>query len=90
MQPVIVLLILPFLIGLAARLTFRETSIALLLATLFAPLMVYGCIVALDPYDSWNWLAALLVAPLVVAVAVCTVLAGTGGRRRERRWRHSH
>ncbi|HVO87951.1 MAG TPA: hypothetical protein VMV45_05385 [Casimicrobiaceae bacterium] len=91
MQPLIVLLFLPCLIGLAARLTFRETSTALLLATLASPLVVYGCIVALNPNDSWNWLAALLVAPLVVAMALSTVLIGSGRRRtrQQRRWHHS-
>jgi hypothetical protein len=27
-----------------------------------------------DPEDSWNWIAALLVSPLIVAIAVTTVM----------------
>ena len=84
MQAFAVLLLVPCLVGLAARASFRETPHALLFATFVAPLAVYACIGYLDADDGWNWLAGLMVAPLAVAVALSAALIGWHRRRRPR------
>ena len=74
MKALIVFFVLPTLIGIASMSLLRAFAHASLAAAIGAPLVVYLCIRFLDPDDAWNWLAALLVSPLVVAVAVIAVL----------------
>ena len=88
MEPVLVLILLPVLIGVGAELLFRDAVRASLAAALAAPAVVYLSIVALDPSGAWNWLASLLVAPLATALALAAVMACFGwthARRRSRR-----
>ena len=74
MKALIVLFVLPTLIGIASVSLIRAIRGASLAAALGAPLVVFLCIRFLDPEGAWNWLAALLVSPLVMAIAVITVL----------------
>ncbi|MGH8713747.1 MAG: hypothetical protein ACREYB_07055 [Casimicrobiaceae bacterium] len=85
MQAFIVLIVLPVLIGLASGRLFRDTTRATLAATLAAPLVMYACLRELDPTGSWNWLATLLVSPLVIAVALAAVLFYLGRSQLPRR-----
>lgn len=74
MQAFIVLFVFPVLIGLACQRLFSDTTKATFAATLAAPLVMYVCLHGLDPTGTWNWLATLLVSPLVIALALATVL----------------
>jgi hypothetical protein len=74
MQPLIVLLLVPLLIGAVFGATLRDIPKATLASAVIAPMLVFVCIIALNPGDSWNWLATLLVSPLVIAIALTAVL----------------
>ena len=77
-EPVLVLILLPVLIGVAAEVLFRDALRASLAATLVAPVLVYLCLIGLDPGGTWNWLASLLVAPLAMALALAAVMVCFG------------
>jgi hypothetical protein len=88
MEPILVLILLPVVIGAGAALLFHDTLHASLAATLVAPAVVYVSIVTLDPTGTWNWLASLLVAPLAMALALAAVMVCFGrtqARKRPRR-----
>jgi uncharacterized membrane protein len=74
MKALIVFFVLPTLIGVVSMSLIRAMKGASLAAAIGAPVIVVFCIMLLDPEDTWNWLAALLVSPLVMAIAVITVL----------------
>ena len=74
MKALLVFFVLPTLIGIASIALLRAFRAASLAAAIGAPLVVFVCIQVLDPGDTWNWLAALLVSPLVMAIAVTTVM----------------
>jgi membrane protein required for beta-lactamase induction len=78
MEPLLVLILLPLLIGVAAEVLFRDTLRASLAAALLAPVLVFLCITTLDPNGSWNWLASLLFAPLAMALALAAVMVCFG------------
>ncbi len=85
MKPLLVLVFLPVLIGIASMTLFRAVKSASLAATIGAPVFVYFCLKALDPDDTWSWLAAFLVSPLVIALALVTVLLWFGRSRVRKR-----
>ena len=85
MEPLVVLLLLPMLIGLVSWTLFSDTAKASLVATLGSPLVVYFCLKALDPDGTWNWLATLLVSPLVIAFSLATILVCFGRSRVRKR-----
>ena len=85
MKPILILVLLPVLIGVVANTLFRGIRSATLAATIGAPVVVYFCLWALDPDGTWSWLAALLVAPLVIAMALVTVLVLYGRSRVRKR-----
>ena len=74
MNALLVFFVLPILIGVACQQLVRAMRAASLAAAIAAPAAVVFCIMASDPDDAWNWIAALLVSPLVVAIAVVTVM----------------
>ncbi len=78
MEPLVVLFVLPVLIGIASVALFHDTTRASCAATFASPLVVFGCLVTLDPDGTWNWLAALLVAPLAIAFALAAVMLSYG------------
>lgn len=79
MEPLVVLFVLPVLIGAASVALLRDTIRASCAAALGAPVIVFCCLRALDPDGTWNWLAALLVAPLAMAFALAAVMLCAGG-----------
>jgi peptidoglycan/LPS O-acetylase OafA/YrhL len=87
MKPLVILVVLPMLVGIAAEMHFRDTRRATLAAALGAALVVGVCVQVLDPSNHWNWLAAILVSPLPIAIAVVAALF-LYGRARMRRRRH--
>jgi len=78
MEPLVVLVLLPVLIGVGAEALFRDTVRASFAAALLAPIVVFFCITTLDPGGTWNWLASLLFAPLAMALALAAVMACFG------------
>ena len=88
MEPVLVLILLPVAIGALAEAAFRDAKRASIVAALGATLAVGVAVQALDRNESWSWIAAVLVSPLPIALAVATVLFWYGRttvRRRTRR-----
>lgn len=74
MKALLIFFVLPMLIGMASIALIRALRAASLAAAIGAPVVVFLCIEVLDPDDAWNWIAALLVSPLVMAIAVITVM----------------
>ena len=89
MKALLLLLVLPICIGYASEMIFRDARKASFAAALGSALMVFLGVIALDPEGSWNWVAAVLVSPLPVAIGVVTVLF-CYGRLQMRRPRHHH
>jgi peptidoglycan/LPS O-acetylase OafA/YrhL len=88
MRPLLVLILVPMLIGIVCEMVFRNARKASWVAMLGAALAVLLGLQAGDPTGAWNWLAALLVMPLPVAVALLAVMLYDGRsqvRRRHRR-----
>ena len=88
MEPLLVLVVLPVLVGIASELAFRDARNASLAAAVGTALAVCLCVKLLDPNATWGWLAALLVSPLPIAFAVATAMFLYGelrGTRRARR-----
>jgi putative effector of murein hydrolase LrgA (UPF0299 family) len=85
MKPILILIFLPVLVGVVANALFRTIRSAALGATLGSPIVVFLCLRALDPDGTWSWLAALLVAPPVIAMALVTVLLWFGRSRARKR-----
>ena len=88
MKPLLILVFLPVLIGVVSNTLFRAMRSAAFAATISAPIVVYLCFKALDPDSTWSWLAAVLVAPLVISMALVTVLLwfGRSRARKRRSW----
>jgi hypothetical protein len=85
MKPILILVFLPVLVGVVANALLRNIRSAALGATIASPVVVFLCLRALDPDGTWSWLAALLVAPLVIAMALVTVLLWFGRSRARKR-----
>jgi hypothetical protein len=85
MKPLLILVLLPVLMGVMANTLFRAIRSATFAATIGAPIVVYFCFRTLDPDGTWSWLAALLVSPLVIAMALVTVLLWFGRSRVRKR-----
>ena len=85
MKPILILVFLPVLVGVLANSFFSTIRSAAAAATLGSPIVVFLCLRALDPDGTWSWLAALLVAPLVIAMALVTVLLWFGRSRARKR-----
>ena len=88
MEPFLILVAMPVLIGIASELAFRDARNASLAAAVGTMLVVCLSVQALDSDATWTWLAALLVLPLPIAFAVATALflyghlqAGPGKKR---------
>ena len=90
MGPLLVLVILPVLIGLAAEYAFHDARKAALAAAVGAMLLTCVSVQFLDSTAAWSWLAALLVAPLPMAFAVGTAIFWYGHLNAHRRPRRHH
>ena len=77
-EPLVVLVVLPVLIGIASELLFRDPTRASCLATFASPLVVYFWLTYRDPDGTWNWLATLLFSPLAIALALAAVMISFG------------
>jgi len=86
MEPFFVFFLLPVAFGVAAELLLRDTKHASLLAGILSTLVVYFILDIRDPEGTWNWLATLLVAPLVIAFALTAVFV-CYGRTHDRKHR---
>ena len=78
MQPFLAFFLLPVLLGVGAGLLWRDTKHASLAAGIASALLVYCFLEFRDPEGNWNWLAAFLVAPLVIAFALTAVFVCHG------------
>jgi hypothetical protein len=87
MKPLVIILVLPVLIGIASEFYFRDAKRASFAAAVGSALVVFLGVFALDPAGSWNWVAALLLSPLPIAFAVVTVLYCYGWLQMRRRHR---
>jgi hypothetical protein len=85
MKPLLILVFLPVLIGVVSNTLFRAIRSAAFAATIGAPVVVFLCFKILDPGSTWSWLAALLVSPLVMSMALVTVLLWFGRQRVRKR-----
>jgi hypothetical protein len=74
MEPFFVFFLLPVLFGVVAEFIWRDTKHASLAAGIASTLLVYVCLELRDPEGTWNWLATLLIAPLVIAFSLTAVL----------------
>jgi len=74
MKALVLLLLLPVLIGFVSEMIFRDARRASFAAALGSALAVFLGVIVLDPAGTWNWIAALLVSPLPIALGVVTVL----------------
>jgi cytochrome bd-type quinol oxidase subunit 2 len=73
-EPLVVLILLPMAVGALAEAAFRDAKRASLVAAVGTALAVGIAVQALDRNESWSWVAALLVSPLPIALAIATVL----------------
>jgi phosphate/sulfate permease len=73
-EPLVVLILLPMAVGALAEAVFRDAKRASLVAAFGAALGVGLAVQLLDRNESWSWVAALLVSPLPIALAIATVL----------------
>jgi uncharacterized membrane protein len=89
MKALLFLLVLPVLIGFASEMVFRDAKRASFAAALGSALIVFLGVIVFDPAGTWNWVAALLVSPLTMALGVVTVLY-CYGRLQMRKRRPSH
>jgi hypothetical protein len=87
MKPLVIILVLPVLIGIASEFYFRDARRASLAAALGSALAVFAGVFAFDPAGTWNWVAALLLSPLPIAFGVVTVLYCYGRLQMGRRHR---
>jgi len=78
MEPFFVFFLLPVAFGILAELLLRDTKHASLLAGIVSTLVVYLSLEVRDPSGTWNWLATLLIAPLVIAFALTAVFVCYG------------
>lgn len=89
MEPFAILVLLPVLVGAVAEAAFRDARRASFAAAIGTGLAVVVAVQALDRNESWSWIAAVLVSPLPMALAVGTALFWWG-RTHSRRRRRSH
>lgn len=73
-EPFLVLVVLPVAIGALAEAAFRDAKRASFAAAVGAAFAVALSVHLLDRDPGWGWLAAVLVWPLPVALAIGTVL----------------
>ena len=89
MKALVLLLLLPVCIGFVSEVIFRDAKRASFAAALGSALGVFLGVIVLDPAGTRNWIAALLVSPLPIALGVVTALY-CYGRLQMRKPRPSH
>jgi uncharacterized protein YqgC (DUF456 family) len=88
MEPLLVLILMPVLIGVMAELIFRDTTRASLAAALGCLLAVFLCLDYLEPDGRLSWLATLLVSPFAIAFSLVAVLFCYGRAQARKRNRN--
>jgi hypothetical protein len=86
MEPFFVFFVLPVVSGVVCELVWRDTKHASLAAGIASTALVYLCLELRDPEGTWNGLATLLIAPLVIAFSLTAVML-CYGRLHDRRHR---
>lgn len=89
-EPLAVLVLLPILVGAIADAAIRDAKRASFAAAIAAAVAVALVVQTLDRNEGWAWIAAVLVSPLSVALAVATVAFWHGRGHRHRRPRDTH
>lgn len=74
MEALLVLIVVPAVIGVAAELVFRDTAHASLVAAVGSLAALFACLRYLEPEGSMSWLAALLISPFSIAFSLVAVL----------------
>ena len=87
-KALVFLLVLPVLIGFASEMVFRDARRASFAAAVGSALVVFLGVFVFDPAGTWNWIAALLVSPLPMALGVVTVLYCYGRLQMRKPGRH--
>ena len=87
MEPLVILVFLPFVIGLVSEWLFRDRKRAMFTAAAGTTLAIFFSLRFLDSEGAWNWLAALLVSPLAITFALFAVIV-TYGRSQVSKRRH--
>jgi hypothetical protein len=92
MGALLVLVVLPVLVGVAAEALFREPRRASLAAVIATAVVTCLAVLVLDRGDAWSWIAGLMVLPLSIALAVAATLVCDGRMHLPPRHagRHSH
>jgi Na+/proline symporter len=85
MEPFFVFFVLPILFGVVAELVWRDARHASLAAGIASTALVYFCLELRDPEGTWNGLATLLIAPLVIAFSLTAVFICYGRIHQRRR-----
>ncbi len=85
MEPLAILVVLPVTIGVVAERVFAQTAHAALAAALATGLLVFASLQWLAPGERWSSLAALLVSPFPIALALGAVVVSCGRHARRPR-----
>ena len=84
MKPFLILIAFPGLLGILAEITFRDARKASLAAVIGTVAMTLASVQVLEPGAAWNWIAALLVSPLSIAISVAFAMFWHGRKRSPR------
>jgi hypothetical protein len=87
-KPALVLVVLPVLIGILAEAIFRDARRSSFAAVAGSAAMTLAAVLVLDTGSAWNWLAAVMVLPIPISIAVCVAQFCYG--RMGRSPRHAH
>jgi cytochrome bd-type quinol oxidase subunit 2 len=79
-KPFLILIAFPGLLGILAEIAFRNARKASLAAVIGTVAMTLASVQVLEPGAAWNWVAALLVSPLPIAISVAFAMFWHGRR----------
>jgi hypothetical protein len=88
MTPALVLVIFPVLVGILAEAIFRDARRSSFAAVAGSAAMTLLAVLVLDTGSAWNWLAAIMVLPIPISIAVSVAQFCYG--RLGRSPRHAH
>jgi len=83
-KPFLILFAFPVLVRILGETIFRDARKGSLAAALGAIAATFAFVQVLEPRGSWNWIAALLVSPLPMAIAVAVAMFVHGRKRSPR------
>ena len=85
MQPLIVLVLMPVVVGVVAAVALRELRRASLGAAIVSTAILYACLAWLNRGGTWTLAATLLVCPLTLAFSLAAVVTVFGHGHLHRR-----